>query len=448
MTVPSADPQAAAPAPVLLTPPAPLLGLSAEEYRTRRQALRTLCPDGIIVLRGATEAEAVNPGRYQQNSTFLYFTGVQTPGSFLVLLPPDVPAEAAIRGAGKEIREILYIPARNAGMEAWNGPQLGPGADTEAATGIQKTADASGLDMALMNLVRRCPHVYFEVPFGPGNGVSRTAAFIEHCRCQMPSMVVKDASDAIGRLRMVKSQAEIDRTVEAIKITQAGHRAARKVIAAGDGLHEYVAEAAALQAFRSHGAGLAFGSIVGAGHNATVLHYEENNCPMKQGQLVVVDIGAKTGGYCGDITRTYPVGGKFGEREKAIYNTVLGALENAIATYKPGDTLQDLQDRCKAYYKAQPLRSKDAAGNELSLDNFYPHGLSHHLGIDVHDVGDRLLPLSPGCIITVEPGLYLPSEGIGVRIEDDYLVTETGLELLGPPLERTVEEIEAALAAE
>ncbi len=448
MSVPSADPQAASPAPVFLPPPAPLLGFSAEEYRTRRQALRSACPDGIILLRGSTEDEAVSPGRYQQNSTFLYFTGVVTPGAFLVLLPPDLPAVAGLRGAAPDVREILYLPKRDAAMETWTGPKLGPGTEAEAATGVQKTADSSSVLGALMAWARRNSTLYLEAPFGPDNETSRVYQLMNRLKAQMPTIHFKDATDAIGHLRMVKSPAEIARIVEAIEITQAGHRAARAVIAGGDGRHEYEAEAAALQAFRSHGAGLAFGSIVGTGANATVLHYEENCAQMKQGQLVVVDIGAKSGAYCGDLTRTYPVGGVFGDREKEIYTLVLQALEHAISSFKHGDTLQDLTDKCKAFYKEQPQRAKDANGVEQMLDNFMPHGLSHHLGLDVHDVGDRLIPLAPGHVITVEPGLYIPSEGIGVRIEDDYLVTEDGLELLGPPLERGVDELEAALKAE
>jgi len=448
MPVPSADTSAPTIAPTLQTPPAPLLGFNAEEFQSRRAALRKSCPEGIILLRGSTEDEAVNPGRYQQNSNFLYFTGVQTPGAVLVLLPDDLSASIGLRGTAPEVKEILFLPARNPVGETWTGPKLGPGEDTEKAAGIQKAADASQLFGALTSWLRYSPVVYTAAPFGETAKLTRDYAFIQKLIEFAPTVQLRDATVSIGRLRMVKSEAEIARINEAIEITHDGHRAARKLIASGDGVKEFVVEAAVFEAFRSRGAGLAFGVIVGGGVNGTILHYEDNNETLKRGDLVVVDIGAKVGAYCGDITRTYPVGGVFGEREREIYNLVLEAHRRTISEYKPCDTLQNLTDRCKAFYKESSLRSKDAAGAEQTLDNFMPHGLSHHLGLDVHDVGDRETPLAPGQVITVEPGLYLPAEKIGVRIEDDYLVTETGLQLLGPPLESDADEIEAAMRAD
>ena len=168
---------------------------------------------------------------------------------------------------------------------------------------------------------------------------------------------------------------------------------------------------------------------------------------MTEGDLVVVDIGARLGQYCGDITRTYPVGGKFGTRHREIYQAVLDVHRRIVASFKVGeDRLEDLTKRCKDWLKESPLRSKDAGGEEKTMENFMPHSLGHHLGMEVHDVGDGELPLEPGNVITIEPGLYLPAEGLGVRIEDDYLVTPTGLERLGPPLAVEVEEIEGEMA--
>jgi len=443
MPVSPADSAAAATGPELLPPPAPLLGFSAEEYQVRRSALRSACPNGIILLRGSTEDEVVNPARYRQNSTFLYFTGVETPGASLVLLPSDLSAEIGVRGATSDTREVLFLPARNASVETWTGPKLGPGEDTENATGIQKTADAAQRNGALLSWIRHNPVVYTPAPFGENARFSREYALIQHLQTIAAVVQVKDATVAIGRLRMVKSPAEVAKIVEAITVTQAGQRAARNLILSGAGRREYEAEAAALQAFRSAGASLAFGCIVGGGANATVLHYEDNNCTLQQGDLVVVDIGAKVDGYCGDLTRAYPVGGKFGTREREIYNLVLEAHKQTVSGYKPGETLQDLTDRCKAFYRESPIRARNAAGEEQTMDNFMPHSLSHHLGLDVHDVGDRETALAPGHVITVEPGIYIPSEKIGVRIEDDYLITEEGMALLGPPLEWEIEELEA-----
>lgn len=445
MPVPSADASQLPFVSPALEAPAPLLGFRPGEFQSRRLALRSACPDGIILLRGGTEDEAVNPGRFRQNSNFTYFTGVETPGAVLVMLPADLSASVGLRWSAAETREILFLPARNATTETWTGPKLGPGDATEKLTGIQKTADVAQLWPALMAWIRYNAVVYTPAPFGETAKLTREYAMMHKLAEMAPVVQFRDASAAIGRLRMQKSVAEIARICEAISITHDGHRAARKLIASGAGRKEYVVEAAIFEAFRSRGAGLAFGTIVGTGVNGTILHYEDNNNTMTDADLVVVDIGAKSGAYCGDITRTYPVGGVFRPREREIYNLVLEAHKRTVLNYKAGETLQNLTDRCKAFYKDSPLRSKDSAGVEQTLDNFMPHGLSHHLGLDVHDVGDREAPLAPGNVITVEPGLYLPAEGIGVRIEDDYLVTEDGLQRLGPPLESEPDEIEAAV---
>jgi Xaa-Pro aminopeptidase len=251
---------------------------------------------------------------------------------------------------------------------------------------------------------------------------------------------------SIAALRVVKSPAEIERIRQAIAITVEGQRAAQAVLARGAGRWEYEVEAAVLEAFRSRGATLAFPCIVGAGARGTVLHYEANSGQMQYEEMVVVDIGARFGHYCGDITRAYPVGGEFTQRQRDIYNLVLDVQKRLVLSYKPGeDTLQTLKDRCKELFKASPLRARDASGNEQTMENFLPHGISHHLGLDVHDMGDSEPPLSPGNVITIEPGLYLPGESIGVRLEDDYLVTPTGLERLGPPLEKNPDVVQAAM---
>ena len=164
---------------------------------------------------------------------------------------------------------------------------------------------------------------------------------------------------------------------------------------------------------------------------------------MQAGDTVVVDIGAQVDYYTGDLTRTYPVGGRFSPRQREIYSLVLAAHRYTVENYRPGeDTLKMLTDRCKEFLKESPLRAQDGSGAEQTMDAFMPHGLSHHLGLDVHDVGDREIPLAPGAVITIEPGIYIPSGGVGVRLEDDYLVTATGLQRLGPELPMDLEAVE------
>jgi Xaa-Pro aminopeptidase len=191
----------------------------------------------------------------------------------------------------------------------------------------------------------------------------------------------------------------------------------------------------------------AYAPIVGAGFNSTVLHYSGLNDEIKDGDVVVIDVGGEYGGYAADITRTLPANGKFTPRQREIYEIVLGAQNAALAAVKPGAKLYggagSLQQIVTAYFSTH---GRDREGR--SLDRYYPHGVSHHLGLDVHDPGDRGRPLEPGMVVTVEPGLYIPEENLGVRIEDDVLVTKDGYTLLTSRLPRAPDEVEKAMAAD
>ena len=443
-TPPPASPEEKKETDFLAPPPAPLDGFPPEEFRARRRKLRDACSDGILVIRGTREEEAINPVRYRQNSSFYYLTGVETPGAFLVLLPENLPANFAIAKGDAQVREILYLPPRNAVAETWTGPQLGPGEETEKATGIEKTVNSSEFFGNLTAWLRFCPLVYTLAPSGQNALSTSEYALTQQILRLSPFAQFRDCAPELAKLRMIKSVEEVARILRAIEITQEGHRAAREVISKGDGKWEYEVEAEVLKAFKRNNANLSFGSIVGSGFRATVLHYENNDQQMRQGELVVVDIGAKDGHYCGDITRAYPVGGKFdSDRKKQVYNLVLSAYQFTIDNFKVGiDTPKLMDDKVKEFLKNSPLRAKNEKGEEKTMDEFMPHSLGHHLGLDVHDVNYPHFPLVQGCVITVEPGVYIPSESIGVRLEDDFLVTDSGLQLLGLPLEISVEEIE------
>ncbi len=433
--------------------------IGAAEFRARRDRLRAAYPEGLLILRGGTEDEAPAGSRYRQNNPFFYLTGVEAPGAFLALLPDHLPAPAGVRGADAETRELLFLPARDPGAETWTGPKLGPGPAAEALTGMT-TANSAHFLSACTEWIRRCPRIGTLLPFGPHARLTREADLIQRIADHAPAVHFFDIAPALARQRAVKSPNELAQLRRSIAITADGQEAARSVIAQGAGKREYEVEAAIFAAFRSEGATTGFPTIVGSGFNATVLHYEDNNQSMQEGDLVVVDIGARHGHYSGDITRTYPVGGKFSPRQRAIYQLTLDAHRDVVTGYRPGeDTLQSLNERCKQFLRRSPFRATDRAGTEQTMDLFMPHRLGHHLGLDVHDLtallgshslgvygGDgRELPLSPGAVITIEPGIYIPSESLGVRLEDDYLVTETGLERLGPPLAIEIEELEAIM---
>ena len=320
-----------------------------------------------------------------------------------------------------------------------DGAATGAGEETEKATGIEKVVDASSLWSALTAWLRRNPLVYTVTPYGEQAQTTREYALMQHISRLAPGTQFRDVSPGIMEQRLIKSPAEIKRIAQAIGTTAEGQRAARELIMNGAGKREYEVEAAIFQAFRSRGASLAFSTIVGGGRNATVLHYEENHHILNAGELVVVDIGAEVDHYCGDLTRTYAVGGSMADRQRDIYNLVKAAFQHTLEQFKPGeDSLKSIDDKCKTFLNESPLRALDADGKEQTMKTFMPHGLSHHLGLDVHDAvqyADREALLQPGSVITVEPGLYIASEGIGVRLEHDFLVTATGLERLGPDLE-------------
>jgi Xaa-Pro aminopeptidase len=436
--------------PPLLPPPPPLDGFSTDEFKARRAALRKALPDGLILIRGAAEDDLPHnlPLRYRQNTAFFYLTGVDTPGAMLVLLPQDVPASAGLRGVKNEVREFLFLPARDAAAEQWSGAKLGPGEESAKLTGIEHVADGAKFYGAMTTWIRRCPLVHTMMPFGEQARGSRPGAMIQRLSDLAPATQWRDCSTTLAKLRIVKSPAEVDRIRQAVAATDAGHRAARDLIARGVGRREYEVEAAVYQAFRSRGAQLGFASIVGGGVNGAILHYEHNNAELKSGDLVVVDIGAHVGHYNGDVTRAYPVGGTFGPRQREIYELVLGCQRNAITAFKQGDSLDTMTERAKEFYKQSKVRAKNAAGEEKTMDAFFPHSLGHHLGLDVHDVNDacdRHTALPLGSVITIEPGLYLPNEGIGVRIEDDYVLTEQGWVRIGEPLESDVADVEKAM---
>jgi Xaa-Pro aminopeptidase len=451
MTIPPAADSAAETKPILLPPPVPLDGFPAEDFKSRRAALRQSLPDGLILIRGATEDEVPHgaPLRYRQNSAFFYLTGVDTPGAYLVLLPPGLLAVVGLRNVKAEVREIIFLPARDASAEQWTGPKLGPGDETVKLTGIDYAADTGKMWGALAAWIRRDPVVHTLVPFGETARGTKMWAMMQRITDLAPAVQFRDCSTKLAKQRAVKSPAEIVRMREAVAVSDTAHRAARAVIARGEGKHEYDVEAAVLHAYRVAGAGVAFSSIVGAGVNAAILHYEQSEAVMKTGDLIVVDIGARVGHYNGDVTRTYPVGGKFlDQRRREIYELVLGAHQQAVREFKVGDSLDAMTERCKTFFKESPLRAKDAAGEEKTMETFFPHSLGHHLGLDVHDVNDaadRQGPLPVRSIITIEPGIYLPQEGIGVRIEDDYLVTESGLESLSSGLEMDVADVERVM---
>ncbi len=269
-----------------------------------------------------------------------------------------------------------------------------------------------------------------------------THRYVASLRNRLPTFAVKDLSGALGELRVIKDEGEIALMHKAMAATIVGQRRAATVLTAGIG--EGVVDGAVYAAFREAGAeGVAFPSIVGSGYNATTLHYDQNVGTCNDGELVVVDIGARWGYYCGDLTRTYPANGRFSDRQREIYDLVLSAHDRAAEGMRPGVSIFDLRKIAFAVFEESGIR--DSKGE--SLGQYFIHGLGHHLGLDAHDPGSDEAPLEPGMVITNEPGIYIPDEALGVRIENDFLITADGAENMSAELPTAVEEIEAMMRA-
>ena len=336
----------------------------------------------------------------------------------------------------------LYLPRRNPGREQWLGVRLGPGPEAAALAGLDSAAvrPAEQAESEILALVQGA-----ESPARQGalflKATQRTAAspFLEWLVGSGVRM--EDLLPHLGQLRVVKDADEIRRLRQAVAISAEGHRAA--MMAAAPGKWEYELEAAAEGTFRRLGAErVGYPSIVGAGFNSTVLHYDASRARLAEGDVVVMDMAAEFGYYSADLTRTIPASGRFSPRQRAIYDLVLGSQQAAMDSVRPGVTLPQLDQIARRYMKAH---SGELCG-QRTCDAYFIHGLGHMIGMDVHDVGPGNAPLRPGMVFTLEPGIYLPGERLGVRIEDDVLVTETGCELLSAGLPRRAAEIEAVMA--
>jgi len=411
------------------------------DYGVRRQKLLGQIKDGIVVMVGAREEDFGEVGRFRQRNDFMYLTGVQTPAAYLILVPAGVIQ-------GKPQRTTVFIPARDTRREQWTGVQIGPGPDAERLFGLEEVAASTAFKERLNQLLTQTstedkplPKIYTMIPTGPGSDLSRESRFVETLRQSYPKNAIVDVSKVIAEMRKVKSPSEIELLQKAVDVSMEGHR--EIALAIKPGAYEYEAQAALEMAWTRLGSERpGYPSIVGSGINGTILHYNENRKRIGAGELVVVDAAAEYSYYTADITRTFPASGKFTPRQREVYQLVLESQRAAEKAFVPGkSSLADLQRAAREAMKSSPLRDKQ--GN--TLDKYFIHGLGHWIGMDVHDVGIYgVLPV--GSVFTIEPGIYLPDEGFGVRIEDDYLVTDKGLVKMSAKLPSEPDEIERMMS--
>jgi Xaa-Pro aminopeptidase len=410
----------------------------------RRAALLERMGTGVLVLRSATpksiEGDYPQDSDYREKNDFFYLTGLEAPGGWLVLIGRENGAD--------EVR--LYLPPREPGEERWTGPKLGPGPEAETRTGIRdvRSAEQAPAEVAALLGDRQSPAtrgtLFAEISEADApacRGLPRPCVTaLADVKASQPERVA-ELRDLTAALRLIKDGDELRRLRRTIDITTDAHLAAMKAVAPNR--WEYELEAEIEYTFRRNGAErVGFPSIVGSGPNSVTLHYDKSRRQMKAGELVVIDIGSEFGYYSADVTRTIPVSGTFTPRQRDIYRLVLGAQQAAIDAVKPGVTVADLNRIAREYID----RNSGRLCGGQSCNQYFVHGLSHWLGMDVHDVGDYATPLAAGMVLTIEPGIYIASENLGVRIEDDVLVTETGHEVLSRGAPRDPDEIEKAIA--
>ncbi|MBB3143052.1 Xaa-Pro aminopeptidase [Halomonas organivorans] len=440
--------------PETLSRPAPI---GCDEFRERRRSLMASLPaDAAVLLPGASLVTRSRDSEFafRQDSDFHYLTGFPEPDALLLLLPGREQGES-----------VLFCQARDPEMETWTGRRLGA-SGAEREHGIDEAFVNDEREARLMELLDGRVTLYLPLDD------SETLRLAESIRADLqagarrgarPPLAFADVADKIHEQRLVKSPQELALMRHAGEVSARAH--CRAMRAVHPGLAEYQLQAELEHEFRwQGGSGPAYASIVAGGANARVLHYIENADTLRDGDLVLIDAGAEFDLYAGDITRTFPVSGRFSEAQRALYDVVLGAQQRAIEAVRPGTTLAAIHQGVVRDLTAGLIELGLLSGElDVCLEagayrRFYPHATSHWLGLDVHDVGHyrregESRPLVPGLVLTIEPGLYVPEDedlpsayrGLGIRIEDDVAVTEQGHEILSVGVPKQVAEIEALM---
>ena len=426
--------------------PFPVFSLDRQpdaDYRARRVALGNKLAGGVAVIFAATESEGPNATYgFRQDNNFFYLSGSTEPGAALLIAP------AFDKNSAQPYTEILFLPARNLKQEKWTGPKLGPDNPQAASiTGFDRVANLDSLPEELSKLLAAGrPAVYLDMPeSGEQNAASNFLDWARRANTLPLGTRVNDVKPAMAELRVIKDAGEMERIRHAANASVAAHFAALGMLQPG--LNEHDVATRMQYEFMKNGCERpAYSPIVGAGADSTVLHYSADDGPIRDGDIVVMDVAGEYAMYASDITRTAPANGKFTARQREIYDIVLGARLAAIDAFQSGQsTLTGEDSLYKVAHDYINTHGKDLHGQPLG--QYFIHGLGHYVGLEVHDVGDTKAKLGPGMVFTIEPGIYIPEEEIGVRIEDLFWVDPNGkLVNLTGALPHTADEVEAAMA--
>ena len=400
----------------------------------RNKVFKRMLDNSVLILFAGHAPYKRGDEKYEfsPDRNFYYVTGIDRENQIIMFLKTESARSAT-----------LYIERDNGYLAKWVGANITED-EARLESGIEEISylDKFYGDLSDTVFKNNIKHIYIDLENREWDAAeSESLKFANEFRKKYPAVDMIDAYPFFADLRMIKEPYELDLMRKAVKITTDGLEAMMKN--ARPGMYEYELEAYFDFVLTKNGVtDKAFKTIVASGERGTILHYSKNNCMTKDGDLVLVDCGAQYGWYCGDITRTFPVNGKYTPLQKQIYDIVLEGQRRVIETIKPGVKFSRLNETLKEFY-FEELKNLGLVSSPEEVSKYYFHGVSHYLGAETHDIGrygDRTLV--PGMVLTVEPGLYIEEYGIGIRTEDDALVTENGCELLSDGFMKTTEEIE------
>jgi Xaa-Pro aminopeptidase len=419
----------------------------SSDYHARRVKLAAKLDGNVALVFAPPEAEGPNDlYGYRPDDNFFYLTGWAEPGATVLIAAERA---ATSNSPARPYTEILFLPQRNYSQEQWTGPKLGPN-DPKAAqvTGFERVESLDNLRDELVKLVSGRSKIYTDVP-APGEDSNSKVPlqWLQTANAFPVGTSYDDIRPLLGSLRTVKDPGEVELIRKATDASVAAQLAAIRAVKPG--VRER--EISALLQYEWDKRGCerpAYAPIVGSGLNSTVLHYSDDSGTIQNGDLVLMDAAGEYSLYASDITRTVPASGKFTARQREIYDIVLGAQKAAIAAFQSGvshlqrNQANSLQDVAMNYINT---RGKDLHGQPLG--KYFFHGLGHYVGLNVHDPGDYSVPLGPGMVFTIEPGIYIPEEKIGIRIEDMFYVDDSGkLIRLTESLSQTPDELEKLMS--
>lgn len=417
--------------------------------QNRKNLAKRMKPNSVAIIHSndIMPSNADGTIRFVQNNNLFYLTGVNQEES-IVVIAPDFPDE--------RMREILFVRETNDVIAVWEGHKLSKEEGTQTS-GIKNVKWTQEFDQVLYTILAESDHIYLDSNEHIRNSSeveTRNARFIKECKEKYPLYEYERLAPILTDLRCIKSEIEINLLQKACNITEKGFRRVLNFVKPG--VMEYEVEAEYLHEFvRNRSVGFAYEPIIGGGGNSCVLHYLENNQELRDGDILLMDVGAEYSRYNSDMTRTIPVGGKFSQRQKDVYNAVLRVKNAATELLRPGGRIPEYHAEVGKLMEKElvdlGLISHDDIKNENpdwpAFKKYFMHGTSHHIGLDVHDIASIYKVFEENMVFTVEPGIYIPEEGIGIRLEDDVVITKNGHINLMKNIPIEAEEIEDIMSA-